>query len=92
MLRFGKKDFPTHPEPAQGGKISMSQARQPDQVSSSDPQSQKPSVTSLIIQRDTINREIIGLSRLMDEKKHEFDQINVQIQAAVLGVSSEAWK
>lgn len=70
----------------------MSQARPQDQVSSSDPQSQSPSVTSLIIQRDTVNREIIRLSRLIDERKHEFDQINVRIQAAVLGVSSETWK
>lgn len=71
----------------------MLQERPPDPVSSSALQSQeKPSVTSLIIQRDAINREIIRLSRLVDEKKHEFDAVNVRIQAAVLGVSSEAWK
>lgn len=49
-------------------------------------------MTSLIIQRDTINREIIRLSRLVDEKKREFDAVNIRVQAAVLGVSSEAWK
>lgn len=70
----------------------MLQERQPEPVSSSDPQSQKPDVTSLIIQRDTINREIIRLSRLVDAKKLEFDKINIEVQAAVLGVSSEAWK
>ena len=70
----------------------MLQERPPGPVSSSDPQSQKPDVTSLIIQRDTINREIIRLSRLVDAKKLEFDKINIEVQAAVLGVSSEAWK
>lgn len=70
----------------------MLQERPPEPVSSSDPQSQKPDVTSLIIQRDTINREIIRLSRLVDAKKLEFDKINIEVQAAVLGVSSEAWK
>lgn len=71
----------------------MSPEKQPDQASSSVPQSpKKPSVTSLIIQRDTVNREIIRLSRLMDAEKHKFDLINIEIQATVLGVSSEAWK
>jgi len=70
----------------------MSPEKQPDQASPSDPQSQKPNVTSLIIQRDMVNREIIRLSRLMDAEKHKFDLINIEIQATVLGVSSEAWK
>lgn len=70
----------------------MLQEKPPEPVSSSDPRSQKPDVTSLIIQRDTINREIIRLSRLVDAKKLEFDKINIEVQAAVLGVSSEAWK
>lgn len=70
----------------------MSQEKPPEPVSSSDPQSPKPDVTSLIIQRDTVNREIIRLSRLVDAKKLEFDRINIEVQAAVLGVSSEAWK
>ena len=71
----------------------MLQAKQPEPASSSDPQSpEKPDVTSLIIQRDTVNREIIRLSRLIDAEKHKFDLINIEVQAAVLGVSSEAWK